>query len=203
MEATSISSRTVEVAAAELPGYIARLPRLLTENLTVKVFGTTTDIITFYRFYGSGILVIAAKEGETASIGGVYAEDCCASINLSGLRIQGGQSSFNILLLISGCVAFDMTDCSVIETRSGFNAIKISTSKSFLRKCTFTGVGYVLFPADSSVVTVDDCTGSENIYGVYNGGGAVFLMGSTPELIGGATNIKNGGLIVKRDGTLL
>ena len=68
MEKTGVTSRTVEVAAPELLDFILSLPRLLTENLTIKSSGTAGNL-DIGRFYGSGSLTVAAKAGETLTIG--------------------------------------------------------------------------------------------------------------------------------------
>lgn len=203
VEATSVPSRTVEVAAADLPAYIAGLPRLLTENLTVKVSGTTTDAISFYRFYGSARLLISAQEGETASIGAVYVEDCHAAIGLSGLRVQSDTPTFNTLVLISGSTSLRLHNCHILGTKT-LDAVNISMGTIYLNECQFTRVNRVLINGYGAVVTVDNCTGSDNVFGIISTGGAVHLMGSTPELLGGSANSRySGGLIVKADGTLL
>lgn len=58
VNATDISTRAVTVAAAELQAYIDALPRLLTEQITVKVTGTLSDSLYIQGFYGSGALTI-------------------------------------------------------------------------------------------------------------------------------------------------
>ena len=73
-----------------------------------------------------------------------------------------------------------------------------------LQNCTLTGNYIALDIEDGSVATVIDATCSENAIGgrVYNGG-ILLLAGTTPELLGGSVNNKQGGIIAKADGTLI
>ena len=73
-----------------------------------------------------------------------------------------------------------------------------------LQNCTLTGNYIALDIEDGTTATVINATCSENTVGgrVLNGG-ILLLAGTTPELLGGTSNRKDGGIIAKADGTLL
>lgn len=204
LEKTGVTSRSVEVTAAELGAFIASLPRLLTENLVVKAGGTAAGILDISHFYGPGSLTVAAKAGETLTIGSLYAEGNRVPVSFSGIKFQGAQPFSNTFLTIHSSALFTLNGCSVQGTGKTFDAVNTSTSAVYLNECGFTGVSHVLIPGNRALIAAYNCTASGNSVGVYGAGGAVFLMGSTPELLGGAANGRyNGGLIVKADGTLI
>lgn len=204
LEKTGVTSRTVELAAADLPAFIAALPRLLTENLTIKVSGTAAGVVDISRFYGPGSLTVAAAAGQTTSIGSLYAEGNRAHVSLSGIKFQGAQPFSNTYVTIQNSALFTLNNCSVQGSGKSYDAMNVSISTVHLNGCGFTGVNKVITPGGGAVISFYNCTGSGNNVGIFGAGGAVFLMGSTPPLLGGASNGRyNGGLIVKADGTLI
>ena len=77
-------------------------------------------------------------------------------------------------------------------------------SKVGIVDCTVKNVGFAVSSAVSSVLSANNLTGSGNTFGGrVSRGGAILLGDSTPNLMGGASNLKQGGLIVGTDGTLL
>nr|WP_325235022.1 hypothetical protein [uncultured Oscillibacter sp.] len=203
VEKTGVTSRTVEVAAPELLDFILSLPRLLTENLTIKSSGTagTLDI---GRFYGPGSLTVAAKAGETLTIGSVYASGNRAPVSFSGSKFQGAQPYSSTFLTIHSSALFTLNGCAVQGTGKTFDAVNASASSVCLNECGFTGVNRVVIPGCGAMVSFYNCTASDNSVGVFGAGGIVLLAGTTPPLLGGVSNGRHsGGLIVKADGTLI
>lgn len=203
VECRSVPSRTEETAAPEPGSFLLSLPRLLTENLTVRA-GGTAGILDIEHFYGPGRLTIEAKEGETLTIGSVYAEGNGAPISLSGLKVQSAQPFSNTFVTVLSSASFSLSGCSVLGTAKTFDGMLAERSTVHLSECGFTGVNRVLVPGACSVISVCDCTASGNNIGIFSNGGAVLLSGSTPPLLGGAANSRyTGGLIVKADGTII
>ena len=134
VEATNLPSRTVEVAAEDLPAYINSLPRLLMADIDIKVTGTLTEFLYIHRFSGGSL-----------------------SIDGNG----GGISNCRIAVFSAGSTIVSIYN----ENRGDFSG---------------NAAGPYVFR-----------------------GGIILLGGSTPELLGGATSTKAGGLIVKADGTVL
>lgn len=204
VEQTGVTGRSVEVTAAELKAFVLSLPRLLTENLTVRASGTVAGTLDIEHFYGPGSLTVAAKAGETLTIGSAYAEGNRAPISFSGIEFQGAQPHSDTFLTIHSSALFTLNGCAVQGTGKPFDAVNANASTVRLNECGFTGVNRVLIPGAGAVISAYNCTASGNSMGIFGAGGAVFLMGSTPPLLGGAANSRyNGGLIVKADGTLI
>ena len=207
VEATRIPARTVEVAVADLPGYIRGLPRLLTEALTVKV--TTTAAIDFLHcigFYGSGSLTISVAEGAEVTVQiQTLVDSCSVPITLEGLRIigdnSGGGSVFSVVntpfVVARNCVIDREHDKNKVGAQAAYG------SHLLLEQCQITNCHPAINCWYGSIVCANNCTGQNNVLGTRTSGGIVLLLGTTPELMGGSANSKSGGLIVKADGTLL
>lgn len=204
VEARSVPVRTEEMAAPELNAYILSLPRLLTENLTVRSSGTAGNL-DVERFYGPGSLTVTAKEGETLTIGSVYASGDRAPICFRGVQLQGAAPFANTYLTVNGCRGFTLESCGVTGTGKQFDGLNVRDASTFSsRQCAFTGLNRVVISSGSSVAVFADCEGSGNSCGVFGAGGVVLLAGTTPPLLGGVSNGRHsGGLIVKADGTLI
>ena len=193
----------MEVAAPELLDFILSLPRLLTENLTIKSSGTA-GTLEVGRFYGPGSLTVAAKAGETLTIGSVYASGNRAPVSFSGSKFQGAQPHSSTFLTIHSSALFTLNGCAVQGTGKTFDAVNASASSVCLNECGFTGVNRVVIPGCGAMVSFYNCTASDNSVGVFGAGGIVLLAGTTPPLLGGVSNGRHsGGLIVKADGTLI
>lgn len=84
----TVPSRSITVSAAELPAYIAALPRLRTEYLTITVTkGTIPGNLNFNSFYGSGGITINGN-GSIAN-GGIEIYNCSCQIQISSLDVRG------------------------------------------------------------------------------------------------------------------
>ena len=106
-----------------------------------------------------------------------------------------------------------MQGCTVRGTgpnpgSSGNNGVRAALcSMVTLIGCSVMNCTNAVIASTSSIVTVHNqqdggFSGSSTGVNLY-AGGIVLLSGKTPDLLGGSTNAKNGGLIVKGDGTLL
>ncbi len=205
--ATSVPSRTVTLTAAELQGYLNALPRMLTEAITLNVTGTL-DRLVLSRFYGSGSLTIDGKNALTISGGdaAVYPSGCAAPITLQNLTVASTQTSGSVVAscYVSDCQRVTFSSCTF--TGQGYDyAIRCrSVGRCAAYSCTFTGNYSALSSEDGSVAHVVDAAASGNtVGGRVSNGGILLLAGTTPELLGGSVNIKQGGIIAKADGTLI
>ena len=90
------------------------------------------------------------------------------------------------------------------ESTQGQYGVSAVLSKVVIVNSTISNVGVAVRASGSSVVSANGVTGSGNKVGgrVYRGG-VLLLSEGTPDLLGGASNSKTGGIIVKSDGTLL
>ena len=202
VEMAAVSTRTVEVAAAELPNYINSLPRLLTEELTITVLGgAAAKTITLRYFYGAGTLTIKAAEGAQVQIGRINAYYNHAMLNLNGLKLQKA----NEVLLDVYQSDLRLTNCSFLGSGgkpAGITAYAMSRISA--KTCTFQNLSTAVLAGETSIAAVTNCAGAGNNIGVnaWNGG-IIMLSGSTPDLVGGAANTKAGGIIVNKNDELI
>lgn len=205
VEATSVPDRIVTVAAAELPAYIAGLPRLLTENLTITVIGGT-GAVTLYivGFYGPGSLIIQVADGAEVVFEIFEIINCSIFIHLKNIKVQNTSDTVTAFGADSSIVRAE--DCSVSRAKSGdASGFTVTHGGAVsLFRCDFQSCTSALNVQTSGILSVIDCIGSNNNTGcVVLMGGTILLGGTTPELLGGTANRVHGGLIVKADGTLL
>lgn len=207
VEAIRVPSRTVEVAATDLPAYIEGLPRLLTENLTVRVTGSAAiPRLTCIGFYGSGLLYIQVTEGSEVKVYvQVFIDYCSVPITLEGLRIIGDNSGAGTIFAVVRTPLVVARDCVIDRGRDigKSGSVAQTGSRLLLERCQITHCSPAINCISGSITCAINCTGVNNTVGVSTTGGLVMLTGTTPELMGGTTNQKNGGLIVKSNGTLL
>jgi hypothetical protein len=207
VEATSVPSRTEEVAAADLQGYISKLPRLLTEHLTISVIGTAKiGFVWILNLYGPGSLTIRVVDGVEVTVQTqAKVEYCSVPITLDGLKIIGDNSgggnilgaNYSSLLVVRNCVIDREHDPSKVGVQAA------NGSRMRLEQCQITHCNPAINCLSSSDVYAINCTGENNVRGIVAAAGSVMLGGTTPELMGGIANNKNGGLIVKVNGTLI
>ena len=207
VEATSIPERTVEVAAADLPAYIAGLPRLLMEHLTISVSGTETlDFVWIMHLYGPGSLTIRVAEGAEVTVQvQVLVDSCSVPITLEGLQIIGDNSGAGTIFSVVHTPLVVARNC-VIDREHDINKAGIlarNGSHLLLEQCQITHCNPAINCRDGSIMCAINCTGANNVSGIWASGGIVLLQGTTPDLMGGSANSKSGGMIVKADGTVL
>lgn len=200
------ADKSVTLTPAELPAYLAALPRMLTENLTITLTaGTVTEAITMEGFYGGGNLTIQAAEGADVRFSNYVYIRFCTAVFFQNLKFTGGKvyNDAHVVAYTSSAWFLGCSfDAESDPTASGL--IVTNGSLVYLENGSFTNCRLAVTVSGSSVITLANTSGSGNEFGIYiwNGGIAI-LFGTTPELLGGATNVKDGGLIVKKDGTLL
>ena len=198
--------KSVTLAPTELFDYIKALPRMLTDNLTITLTaGTVTKAIDLTGFYGGGRLTIQAEEGANVQFADYLYVNHCKSVFLTGLKFMGGQVyNKGHVVAYNSCVY--LTDCTFDSANDSEAKGFIATdgSRAWLYGGTVSNCGVGVQAMGASVVSVYDISASGNTVGasVWSGG-IILLCGSTPELLGGASNTKEGGLIVKANGTLL
>lgn len=200
-------SRTVEVAATDLHGYIKRLPRLLAENLTIYVTGTAAiQGIEICCLYGPGSLTISVTDGAEVTVYiQVMVADCTVPVTIEGLKLIGDNSGGGSILSVNHTSYLALRNC-VFDREHDINkggATAYNGSHILLEQCQFAHCNPAIISQTGSDVSAFNCTGANNITGISARGGIVLLMGTTPDLLGGSANSKSGGLIVKSDGTLL
>lgn len=209
LEKTSVPSRTETVAAADLPTYISKLPKLLTEALTINVTGELTARLNLYYFYGPGRIEVKGS-GNFSIRNKMHIQRCSIEIALSGIQFYEASSGGGLLVdrspghVIAASCQFQGLGASA-STETGVTAQYGSTVA--LGGCSISGFKTAIISNLCSTITVN---GSNNTYS-DNATGAYVLDGSIiaretnniPELFGGKANIKDGGIIINPNGTLM
>lgn len=207
--ATGAPDRTVTVSMSELAAYLSQLPRLLTEKLTIKVSGEWTGRLPILWFYGSGTLTIQG-EGTAVIHGGIQIYNCSCMVLLENLTVKAAAKmtgDWEHLVYCTAAMSVWVTDC-ILEgqgTSTGIRSAEGSTVNVIA--CSVTGCANAIETTTGSVVALVSNAGAgyaNNDTGVcaYNGGIAILGSG-VPELLGGTNNRKDGGVIIRQNGTLL
>lgn len=207
VNAASIPSRTVTVAAEDLQDYLDNLPKLLTESLTINVGSGTISKLTISGFYGSGSLTINGNNALVLENSGtaLACANCQIQVNINNMTIHSTRATGGIEYLsrINGCRAIYFNGCTLTGTPSFSAAIITATSNLVITNCDFRGQYYTIVLQGNASATIKNCTASNNTGGIWVNGGIAILVGTTPDLMGGSMNRKDGGIIVKSNGTLL
>lgn len=203
--AVSAPAKSITLAASELTAYISAMPRMLTEDITITVTaGTAAQTLDLSNFYGSGRLRLIAN-GNVTLAGGVISYFNRIMVSLENFAITGGPSYEKSTVYAYDTAVLYLANCTLTASDGIENAIQADMHGNVAAGgCSITGYYRAVLAAALSLVNLIDCTASGNTFGVYLfWGGIVLLCGSTPNTLGGNANNKNGGIIVKADGTLL
>lgn len=106
---------------------------------------------------------------------------------------------------VYGSSPVSLEHCEVDGTGTGgWGVLASSGSTVSLNSCAIQKTHGALLCQSGCVMSADNCAGTDNSVGasVYYGG-LILLSGTTPNLMGGSANGKNGGLIAAANGTLL
>lgn len=206
VEKTGATSRTVNVSASELKSLIDALPRLLTENLTIFVSGTVTEIIRITGFYGCGSIRLDTKSSCTFQKV-LYAFDNDVAIRIRNMTFSdnadvGVDRNYNALLGIANCDSVSVENCTFTGTSNkDHNAVSVqANSHCEINTCTITNCKNACYVVGTSIVQLLNTTASGNVGGIsIYWGGIVILTGSTANTVGGASNSVTGGLIVRNN----
>ena len=209
VEKTGVSAETVHITAAELPGYIASLPRLLLKNLVVAISGgTVASTLNVTGFYGPGRVWIQ-REGDTPLVltKGAVVMWNTLQIILSRLTFRGEHApeSGGSFVEVYASSSVSLEHCEVDGTGTGgWGVLASSGSAVYLNGCTVQKTHGALLCQGGCVMSANNCAGADNSVGatVYYGG-LILLSGTTPNLMGGSANGKSGGLIASAAGTVL
>lgn len=203
--AVSAPAKGITLAASELSAYINALPRLLTENITITVTaGTAAQTLDFSGFYGSGRLRLVAN-GNVTLAGGVRSYCNRVETVLEGFSITGGATYEESTVYAYDTAILYLVDCTLTTADNITYAIQANLNGTVAaNRCSMTGYHNAALAMGQGKVSLVNCAGRDNSVGanVWDGG-SIFLCGTTPDTLGGNANSKNGGIIVKADGTLL
>lgn len=110
-------------------------------------------------------------------------------------------------VLCSPAAAVWTTDCTIVGLRNLTGVRATDSSLVSLISSSVTGCTYALETTTSSIAALAHTSGAgyaDNVTGVYAYNGGIAIFGpQIPDLLGGTSNRKKGGAIVREDGTLL
>ena len=210
--AKSVPAKTISMQAGELQAYLNGLPRLLTEHLLLTVSGTLNTALNIAGFYGSGSIRIAADSDDGCTVlQPVTVLNCGVPIQFWNLQMTApaGMTANSAFFTVTNGRYVRLWNCTLTRNENGANVRGITLqegSRVLCEDCAVSGFGTAVFVGRMSSVLVYGSAGdySGNTYGAHVWyGGTVMLAGSVPDTLGGGTNLKQGGMIVKADGTLL
>lgn len=203
--ATRVPSRSVRMLSAALPAYIAAMPRLLTENLTIYVEGILENPLRIEGLYGPGSLTIRADSKGDATLRGIQ-------FFSNGLQISGynllfeGAADKNTPIIYGYNSNIYLENCSVDGkgSNTGINANRggtFSCHNLSVKNCS-TAVTARYSSILSCMGPADGFSGNRIGAEVYRSG-IVLLAVSVPDTVGGVTNSNQGGIIVSKNGVLI
>ena len=219
VESVTVPSKTVTLTAAELPGYIAALPRLLTANLSVFVSGDVAQAVDITGFYGSGSLWILSSasdpyQTDAAVIHKLKILNSSIRVRLSRIRFEDSGLDHGDALLEVEHGRCEIYECSFIGKRAqtGKNQFAIRSYRNSIVTSSdiyeISGFYMAGISGYSSILSIHSGLGEPvfqgNAYGVHAyRGGAVYLSGKTPDRVGGERNQYDGGIITGESGILI
>ena len=123
VEATSVGARrALHLTADNLQATINALPRLLTEAIEIYVSGTITDVIQIRNFYGSGDIIIRARNvGDAIFKKNLIVSNCTVVIRLINLVFEDNADAItapiqNGLLDVLSCRSVSVESCTFTGT---------------------------------------------------------------------------------------
>ena len=209
---TRVPIREYTMDINEVQSFLDGLPRLLTEGVSITVSGTLTSQLTISDFYGSGNLWIHAETlGACVIQNAVRIDNCKAQVELSSLQLEQVDTiGAEGLLWVTRSPYVKVIDCTLTGcTGAVYGAGAKDGSAMFFEGGFVSGFQIAVFAGEQSKTYVQGTSGNTNAFqnnttGAYVWNGGVMLLGNNvPDLLGGSANLKQGGMIVKADGTLL
>ena len=208
VELTVPGIRTVTLEASELQNYLKSIPLLVTEYLTIEVSGELSTLVEVKDFYGPGGIHIIGHEFTMKNE--LRISNCELPVTLYTIDFQEPSSTTanDALLYITGCSSnVYLYKCTFTGHGTQGNAAALNTTGGcsvMIDSCTASNLGQVFFAGKCSYIAVSGGVYSNNNIGAYVWrGGIIMLTNNAPDLLGGASNRKAGGIISKMNGTLL
>lgn len=206
--AVSAPTRSITLAPSEAAAYLKALPRMLTEDISLQITaGTVAETLDLSGFYGPGKIGIWTASGnqDVTLAGGVIAYNCFAEASINNMAITGGDSYQKAAVYTDTGGTLSVKNCELTAGNGVTNGFATDYGSNLcVEGCSVSGYDTAILAMRTSIINLHNVTASNNTTGnqVWNGG-IILLCGTTPELMGGSANSKDGGMIVKADGTLL
>ena len=212
VELADVPARVVNLAASEFQAYLDSLPRLVTEALNLKVTGELSTAVELSRFYGPGSITIDPPGSGFTLKNTLSIMYCALPVTVYPTNFQEPENSEEAAALvdIDRCGSLvKLHGCSFtgLGTASKYTGVRASYgSGAVMGSCHASGLNAVAQASNGASITVggSDSSYQDNKTGAYVWhGGTIMLTSPVPDTLGGSVNLKQGGLIVKSNGTLL
>ena len=203
---------TYQLVASELQAKLNDLPRCLTRDVTISVSGTVSQNITVKDFYGDGQLTIrGTSQAEFSVSGRILFSNCQCKVILGCATLQANEAESTADIMgIDHCQDMELFNIDIQDGSRTKRGINVSKSNVLMASVGMSGCLAALMVSFGSCVAVRPADSyaapvySNNKIGVYiYHGGSVYLCGSIPNMLGGASHTNSGGLIVSSSGALL
>ena len=211
VELAEVPSRRVTLAASELQACIDALPRLVAEHLELSVTGELNTKVELRNFYGPGSISIVGSKGFTLR-NSLIVSHCRLRVTLHSIDFQEreGMTVNDGLVFAEYCTAVTYVSRCSFTGLGGASKVSGAHAEFGSRIMLSSDKGKGLcnavssFTGSSVAVYGEESDYQDNATGAWSRlGGIVALGNDVLETLGGSANRKNGGLIVKSDGTLL
>lgn len=218
----TIPAKTVTVAASEVQDYLTALPKLMTERLTINVTGDAGTVIGpnlfIVGFCGpGGIKIVGSKTGTSNNItisGEIICDYGTCPITLSNFELVATGETL-MPGLTNGCIHcfwggnVILNECNITGNGKccgviAYSGGSISVQWSAIKNCAIAARASINSVVSILAYAAHAAGFTGNTVGASSERGSIIgLSDAAPDLLGGSSNTKNGGLIVKADGTLL
>lgn len=202
--ATTVPSRNESVAASDLQALLDSLPKFLNDSIKIFVTGEVTTQILISGFHGSGQFDLRMN-GATLH-GGMKIENCSVKVIVNNCVLDTANLSVRDALIVtkSDYVCLQGVTLTGDGTNNHWGIACGNGSHVSCNECTINNFGRAVLCSEAAIIDFAQGTYSGNAYGAHVWhGGIVMLSEGAPDTLSGASNIKDGGIIVKANGTLL
>lgn len=202
---TNTNTVDVYLTGDDLPSYINSLPRLVNDTIRIYVSGTITQNLRFQGFYGNGGIWIRRNGNSNFAAENITVEfsDCSARIYFNNCDFSDAgaadSTDYKGVVQIFNCRSLFISSCTFTGNGTGRAIFCTNNSIINISSCTITNFDTALAPWGGSIMYVaDGVSGSNNSRGFYMYGPAIaVLYSNVNKLIGGASNYKDGGVIIQ------
>lgn len=214
VELTAVKSVSVTLDAAELQSYLDALPRLLMEHHTLSVSGELATEVRVKDFYGPGYIQIYGGSGFTMR-NVLRISNCSTIMDIHSVEFQEreGHTGSEGMLAVDHSFYVSVDNCGFTGRGASSNAAAVTASHGSRVRMSRAQISALLYSVEAfnnSYLSIDKSsaespsTFENNLKGAFvSSGGIILLSPGIPDTLGGAANVKLGGIIAKSDGTLL
>lgn len=172
---TSTPKRTVQAV-------LNSLPRYLSAYIIIEMVATGDDQeedLEFKGFVGDGTIVIKSSSGYKRLSGLISVRHCSVQIIFTECALKCPEAT-DIHVKIETCQKVEFEGVKLLGENRAQDGIRAYYSQVLTRNCElYRYTNAALVSARGNMLGVENCSGSENKYGVYAYGGGIVTGGGT------------------------